>query len=79
MDSPDQLAENGVASRVQSFNRGVNVDSRLFIALPLLMLAAGCVANGPRPAARAGGAYVEEIKSPMPRDTLLLNPNCLVR
>jgi len=37
------------------------------------------VSNEPRPVARAGGPYVEEIKSPVPRDTLLFSPNCFVR
>lgn len=63
----------------RGFNRGVVFNYRLLIALPLLALAAGCVSNEPRPSVRAGGSYVEEIKSPVPRDQLLFGPNCFVR
>jgi hypothetical protein len=51
----------------------------LFIVLPLLVLVAGCAGNEPRSAARAGAPYVEEIKSPAPRDALLYAPDCIVR
>ena len=52
---------------------------RLFIALPLLALAAGCASNEPQQAVRAGGPYFEEIKSPVPRDMLLFGSDCFVR
>lgn len=61
------------------FNRGVVIRYRLFVALPLLVLAVGCTGTEPRPAARAGAPYLEEIKSPVPRDSLLLTPDCIVR
>lgn len=62
-----------------SHDRGVDLNTRLHILLPLLALAAGCAANEPRPVARSGGAYVEEITSTVPRDSLLQTPHCLVR
>jgi len=46
----------------------------------LLLLSAllgGCVSNESRRA--AGAPYSEEIKPPVPRDTLLFDPNCVVR
>jgi hypothetical protein len=46
--------------------------------LPLLALFAGCVSNEPRDSRRAGGFYVEEIKSPTPRQ-MLIDPTCAVR
>ena len=59
---------------------GVDFNTRLFIALSLLAItAAGCSGNEPRPPARAGSPYVEEIKGPAPRDPLLFGPNCFVR
>lgn len=61
------------------FNRGVVISYRLFVALPLLVLVVGCAGTEPRAAARAGAPYLEEIKSPVPRDTLLLGPDCIVR
>jgi hypothetical protein len=51
---------------------------RVFIALPLLALFAGCVSNEPREIARAGSSYHEEIRSPLPRQ-LLIDPTCAVR
>jgi hypothetical protein len=57
---------------------GVIFIYRLFIALPLLALFAGCVSNEPRGSLRAGGSYVEEIKSPTPRQ-MLIDPTCAVR
>ena len=47
-------------------------------ALPLLVLAVDCARNDPLRVGRSGVAYVEEIKSPMPHDTLLFGSNCLV-
>ena len=59
-------------------NRGVVIVYRMLFVL-LLALSAGCGSNEPRRAS-AGGQYVEEIKSPTPRgDTLMFDPNCLVR
>ena len=58
-------------------NRGVII-IRLILALPLLVVFAGCVSNEPREVHRAGGSYQEEIKSPLPRQ-MLIDPTCAVR
>ncbi len=79
MDTRRCLYDNGRALQALNFNRGVVIQYRLFIALPLLVLVAGCAGNEPRVAARAGAPYVEEIKGPVPRDALLFAPDCIVR
>lgn len=76
MDTQRLPYDNSAA--LQARNLGIVIYFRLFIALPLLALAAGCAANDPL-MVRAGGSYVEEIKSPLPRDQLLFGPNCIVR
>jgi hypothetical protein len=49
-----------------------------FILAALIVLATGCAGTERRP--RAAGPYMEEIESPAPRgDTLMFDPNCLVR
>jgi len=58
-------------------NRGVVIKYSLLIAA-LLVLVTGCAGTEPRP--RTGAQYSEEIKSPAPRgDTLMFDPNCIVR
>jgi hypothetical protein len=59
---------------------GVVIKYCLLIALPLLVLAAGCASNEPQQSVRAGAPYKEEIKGPAPRDSLLFSPaDCIVR
>ena len=79
MDTRPSLYENSFAQPSANLDRGVVIHYRLFIVLPLLVLVAGCAGNEPRSAARAGAPYVEEIKSPAPRDALLYAPDCIVR
>ena len=57
---------------------GVIFIFRLLIALPLIVLFAGCASHEPREVVRAGGSYSEEIKSPLPRQ-MLIDPTCAVR
>jgi hypothetical protein len=67
-----------MTSRYLRNDRGVVIVYRVLFVL-MLALSAGCANNEPRRAS-AGGQYVEEIKSPAPRgDTLMFDPNCLVR
>jgi hypothetical protein len=51
---------------------------RLFVALSLLAIVAGCAAPASHEPLRAGGSYSEEIKSPMSRQ-MLFDPTCAVR
>ena len=51
---------------------------RLFIALQLVVLIAGCASSEPRERLGSGSAYREEIKSPLPRQ-MLIDPTCAVR
>jgi hypothetical protein len=57
-------------------NRGVAIKYTLLI-VALLAFGTGCASNEPRKS--AGAPYAEEIKSPVSRDTLLFDPNCVVR
>lgn len=56
----------------------VDSDIRLLAALVLLTCAAaGCAGAETAAPLRAGGPYVEEIKSPAPRDSLRFDSDCL--
>ena len=57
-------------------NRGVVIKYSLLIAV-LLMVVTGCAGTEPR--IRSGVPYSEEIKAPVPRDTLLFGADCVVR
>jgi len=78
MDSTRAVYENDHA-QTSAFNRGVVIKTSLLVVLPVFVLAAGCASQEPQQTVRSGAPYSQEIKPPLPRDSLLFGPDCIVR